>query len=111
VESATFSATKLSVNNVSIINSPIHYQFRARLTLEPIHCQCGDHVLLSSTNHQPPGLVSPGRQRSPFLVTEQWNFANSTSNLSVKDEKVNNGNNKQEKENLCVMKPNLKEEL
>lgn len=58
-------------NSVSIINSPILSRFRVHPTREPIRCQCDDHVLLSWTNHQPPDLVSSGRQRSPFLVTEQ----------------------------------------
>ena len=58
-------------NSVTVINSPILSWFRVRPTQEPIHCQCDDHVLLSWTNHQPLGLVSSGRQLSPFLVTEQ----------------------------------------
>ena len=60
-----------SGNNVTVINSPLLSRFRARPTQEPILFQCDDHVLLSWTNHQPLGLVSSGRQLSPFLVTEQ----------------------------------------
>ena len=60
-----------SGNNVTVINSPLLSWFRVLPTQEPILCQCDDHVLLSWTNHQPLGLVSSGRQLSPFLVTEQ----------------------------------------